>query len=74
RLYAEHGCAACHTPGAGLGPDLTHVGGIHWPGYLRRALHEPAAFLVPGYAAIMPAPPLRPEEMEDLVAYLLSLH
>lgn len=74
RLYAEHGCAACHTPGAGLGPDLTHVGGIHWPGYLRRALREPTAFLVPGYAAIMPAPPLRPEETEDLVAYLLTLH
>jgi len=119
RLYAEHGCAACHrvdspharnsgslptqkadagfvsaeaqttplppegaqspawggpAPGMGLGPDLTHAGGIHWPGYLRRAIREPAAFLVPGYAAIMPAPPLRPEEVEDLVAYLLTLH
>lgn len=74
RLYAEHGCAACHTPGAGLGPDLTHAGGIHWPGYLRRAIREPAAFLVPGYGPIMPAPPLRPEETEDLVAYLLTLH
>jgi DMSO reductase family type II enzyme heme b subunit len=73
RLYAEHGCAACHAPGAGLGPDLSHAGGIHWPGYLRRAIREPAAFLVPGYAAIMPAPPLRPEETEDLVAYLLTL-
>jgi DMSO reductase family type II enzyme heme b subunit len=77
RLYAEHGCAACHTPsvaGVGLGPDLSHAGGIHWPGYLRRAIREPAAFLVPGYAAIMPALPLQPEETEDLVAYLLSLH
>ncbi len=74
RLYAEHGCAACHTPGVGLGPELTHAGGIHWPGYLRRAILEPAAFLVPGYAAIMPPPSLRPDEVEDLVAYLLTLH
>jgi len=73
RLYAEHGCAACHAPGAGLGPDLAHAGGIHWPGYLRRALREPAAFLVPGYAAIMPAASLPPEELEDLVAYLMTL-
>lgn len=73
RLYAEQGCAACHAPGAGLGPDLSHAGGIHWPGYLRRALREPAAFLVPGYAAIMPALPLKPEEVEDLVAYLMTL-
>ncbi|MDP2787425.1 MAG: ethylbenzene dehydrogenase-related protein [Pseudomonadota bacterium] len=102
RLYAEHGCAACHrgdspharnsgslppegaqSPawggpapgmGAGLGPDLTHAGGIHWPGYLRRAIREPAAFLVPGYAAIMPVLPLRPEETEALVAYLMTLN
>jgi len=74
RLYAEHGCAACHAAGVWIGPDLSHAGGIHWPGYLRRAIREPATFLVPGYAAIMPAPPLRPEEIEDLVAYLLTLH
>jgi len=73
RLYAEQGCAACHAPGAGLGPDLAHAGGIHWPGYLRRALREPAAFLVPGYAAIMPALSLPPEDLEDLVAYLMTL-
>jgi len=73
RLYAEHGCAACHAVGAGLAPDLAHAGGIHWPGYLRRALREPAAFLVPGYAAIMPAASLPPEELEDLVAYLMTL-
>ncbi len=73
RLYAAHGCAACHAIGAGLAPDLSHAGGIHWPGYLRRALREPAAFLVPGYAAIMPAASLPPEELEDLVAYLMTL-
>lgn len=73
RLYVEHGCAACHAPGGALGPGLAHAGGIHRPGYLRRAILEPAAFLVPGYAAIMPALPLKPEEVEDLVAYLMTL-
>lgn len=74
RLYTEYGCAACHAPSAGLGPDLAHAGGIHWPGYLRRAILEPAAFRVPGYATAMPTMPLQADEVEDLVAYLMSLH
>lgn len=74
RLYTEHGCAACHAPGVGLGPSLAHAGGIHWPGYLRRAILEPDAFRVPGYASAMPALPLPADEVEDLVAYLMSLH
>lgn len=74
RLYTEHGCAVCHAPSAGLGPNLAHAGGIHWPGYLRRAILEPAAFRVPGYASAMPALALQENEVEDLVAYLMSLH
>jgi len=74
RLYAEHGCVSCHAPDVGLGPSLVHAGGIHWPGYLRRAILEPAAFRVPGYASAMPALPLHMDEVEDLVAYLMSLH
>lgn len=74
RLYTEHGCVACHAPAVGLGPSLAHAGGIHWPGYLRRAILEPAAFHVPGYATAMPALPLQADEVEDLVAYLVSLH
>ena len=74
RLYTEHGCVACHAPAVGLGPSLVHAGGIHWPGYLRRAILEPAAFRVPGYATAMPALPLQADEVEDLVAYLMSLH
>lgn len=73
RLYVEHGCAACHAPTAAIGPDLSHAGGIHWPGYLRRAIREPSAFLVPGYGAIMPTLPLQADDIDDLVAYLTSL-
>ena len=65
---------ACHAPSVGLGPSLAQAGGIHWPGYLRRAILEPAAFRVPGYATAMPALPLQANEVEDLVAYLMSLH
>lgn len=74
RLFAEHGCATCHAPGTGLGPDLTYAGGIHGPAYLRRAIREPAAHLVPGYAAIMPVMSLATGEAEDLVAYLMTLN
>lgn len=72
RLYAALGCAACHAPHAGLAPDLVNAGNLHWPGYLRRAVREPAAFLVPGYAAIMPAFPLQTADVESLAAYLMQ--
>ena len=67
------GRGACHGPDAGHGPMLTHAGGIHWPGYLRRAIAEPESFRVPGFTAVMPVLPLSPEETDDLVAYLMSL-
>ena len=72
RLYAKLGCAACHAPQAGLAPDLASAGDIHWPGYLRRSIREPSAFLVPGYAALMPAFPLQAEDIENLTAYLMK--
>lgn len=71
RLYAEHGCAACHAPEVGVGPDLRQAGGIHLPDYLRRALAEPTAHLVPGYVALMP--PVPTDAVEDLVAWLMTL-
>ncbi|MCU0835819.1 MAG: c-type cytochrome [Chromatiaceae bacterium] len=73
QLFARHGCGACHGPDASQGPKLTHAGGIHWPGYLRRAIAEPEAFRVPGFTAVMPALPLSREDTDDLVAYLMSL-
>ncbi len=84
RLAAERGCAGCHKlPGSGtnaLAPGLLQAGGIHWPGYLRRAVAEPSGFIVPGerYAAaeglsIMPKETWAPDALEDLVAYLMTL-
>lgn len=88
RLAAERGCIACHrlpgAPDTDAGPGLMHAGGLHWPGYLRRSIAEPSAFIVParGFAAAdaqgktvsrMPDLALSPQELEDLVAYLSSL-
>jgi DMSO reductase family type II enzyme heme b subunit len=73
RLFHEHGCVACHAPDVRLGPDLSHAGGIHWPGYLRRSIRAPAGFLVPGYPQIMPALDLQSRDVEDVVAYLMGL-
>lgn len=92
RLVQEHGCTGCHAlppgqSGSGsevppsLGPDLSYAGGIHWPGYLRRAIDDPSAFIVPGEAyhrrnhdgerrSLMPEPELSRQELADMVAFL----
>jgi|GEM_PF-1773291 len=89
RLVQQHGCTACHRlpgqtpPSTELGPDLTNAGALHWPGYLRRAISKPSAFILPlaEYRApgteaapisLMPALELQTNEIEDLVAYLSS--
>lgn len=83
KLAAERGCSACHRlpegPLADTGPALLNAGGIHWPGYLRRAILQPSSFIVPGkgYGAngisLMPGMEWHGTEVEDLVAYLASL-
>lgn len=83
-LAMEHGCAGCHAlpenDAATLGPSLHHAGNIHWPGYLRRSIGEPSAFIVPGarHAAgegisLMPKESWTAEALDDLVAYLMTL-
>jgi mono/diheme cytochrome c family protein len=68
-----------------VGPDLSQVGSRPPPDpgrwgsvseYLRESIREPRAYLVPGYPADMPAATtlkLSGEDVEDLVAYLLTL-
>lgn len=86
QLFDAKGCAGCHrVSGNGpalAGPSLEHAGGQHWPGYLRRAIKAPSAFIVPGYgvigadgkrASLMPAIALGEQETEDLVAWLGTL-
>lgn len=54
-LYGSNGCASCHiVAGAGgaLGPELTRIGTLRGPSYLRDALVKPAASHPPGYLVV----------------------
>ncbi|MGQ9491595.1 MAG: hydrogenase iron-sulfur subunit [Anaerolineae bacterium] len=85
---ANAGCRICHSlqPGAGGGgPSLagvatraaTRVPGMTAEAYLRQSLLEPDAYVVPGYPAGQMLPDLDKrlsrEQIEDLVAFLLTL-
>jgi cytochrome c oxidase subunit II len=84
-VFATYACALCHTvrgtmAGGRLGPDLTHVGGrrtiaagtiANTRGNLLGWIENPQAFK-PG--TLMPAVPLEGRELDDLTAYLQSLH
>jgi putative heme-binding domain-containing protein len=55
QLYAKLGCASCHIvngTGGSLGPELTNIGWIRGPDYLRQAVLEPAARLPKGNLAV----------------------
>jgi cytochrome c oxidase subunit II len=83
-VFTRSACAVCHTirgtgAGGALGPDLTHVGSRRTiaagtlpnnVGNLAGWIGNPQA-LKPG--VIMPAVPLRPEELHAVVSYLHSL-
>jgi len=84
-VFARSACALCHTvrgtmAGGRLGPDLTHLAGrgtiaagtlANNRGNLAGWIVAPQA-LKPG--TVMPAVPLRPNELQLLIAYLQSLH
>jgi cytochrome c oxidase subunit 2 len=41
--------------------------------YLRRSIVDPKADIVKGYSDIMPLTPVKPEELEAIVAYIRTL-
>jgi cytochrome c oxidase cbb3-type subunit III len=54
-LYGSNGCASCHVlsgSGGALGPELTRIGTLRGPTYLRDALVKPAATHPPGYLVV----------------------
>lgn len=87
QVYRSLGCASCHEPnlfGQRLGSPLEHVGtvaetrrpSLSAAEYLREAILDPGAYLVPGYQDSMPRDlgrDLSPTDLEALVTYLLSL-
>jgi nitric oxide reductase subunit C len=87
QVYRSLGCGSCHEPnffGQRLGPPVDKVGtaaetrrpGLSAAEYLREAILDPGAYLVPGYQDSMPRDlgrDLSPTDLDALVAYLLSL-
>lgn len=80
------GCFLCHAVGGSggtRGPDLSHVASaaakrrpaMSAEDYLRESLLTPGAYVVSPYDNLMPpiAQRLSPEELDNLLAYLLSL-
>ena len=54
-LYSSNGCASCHVlsgSGGALGPELTRIGTLRGPSYLRDALIKPEATHPPGYLVV----------------------
>jgi len=54
-LYGSNGCASCHVlsgSGGALGPELTRIGTMRGPTYLRDALVKLAATHPPGYLVV----------------------
>ncbi len=86
RLLQGKGCIGCHVVGGGVGgqtgPNLSQVqsvAGSRKPGaaaeeYLRESILQPQAFLVPGYAPVMPSfqGQLSDQELGQIIAYLLA--
>ena len=76
QVFAEKKCITCHSLGdqkgvaAQLGGPLNHVGGNRDADWLKGYLPDPKSKM-PG--AKMPKQQLTDKELDDLVAYMLSL-
>ncbi|MBI2849023.1 MAG: cytochrome c [Chloroflexi bacterium] len=83
-VYQRSGCSGCHKikgEGGSVGPDLSTVGttaatrkaGMSASDYLRESQTNPGAFVVSGFQNIMPPTSVSGVDLDDLIAYLLSL-
>lgn len=88
RVYLEKGCGGCHTIeglSAGVvGPNQTRIGavaetrksGMSAEDYIRESIMDPSAHIVEGYQdGLMPknySDLIEPDELSDLVAFLLA--
>ena len=57
--YEAKGCQTCHViagRGTALGPELTAIGALRGPAYLRESIVKPEAAHPPGYLVVRAAP------------------
>jgi cytochrome c oxidase subunit 2 len=86
KLFVSQTCATCHQGGSSqLGPSLNGIYGkpviladntrvVANDAYLRSSILNPQAQIVKGYPAAMPSfAHLKPEQVDQLVAYIKSL-
>lgn len=71
-------CSRCHNINGmnAVCPDLSTIGQRQTEAYIRQSIVEPNAYIVPGFPKdVMPkfSLILKPEEIDALVAYLLTL-
>ena len=82
QLFATN-CSACHGAQNGAGPALTGMGeraatrvaGMTAADYIHQSIVDPGAFVVDGFANIMPkgfGDQFSAQEISDLVAYILT--
>lgn len=73
KVYADLKCSMCHTIGAGkkkMGPDLTKVGATRDKAWLAKYLPDPKSENAKNK---MPATKAKGADLDNLIAYLLSL-
>lgn len=86
KLFADNGCSACHNTSDEtlVGPGLSgifdraenRVSGMSASAYLEQSIRDPGAFLVDGFTNLMPSTfgELSDKDMQDLIAFISSLH
>jgi putative heme-binding domain-containing protein len=63
-VYEAKGCQTCHViagRGAAVGPELTVIGALRGPAYLRESILKPEAAHPPGYLVVQAVPRDGPE-------------
>ncbi len=83
QLFISAGCSACHSIDSDdtiVGPSLVGIAAraatrtsLSADEYLRQSINQPDAFLADGFANLMVVQKFKPDQVDDLVAYLYTL-